>query len=181
MRIRSSRFRGILQAVLGISGSFCASRRMPPRMFLNGTEPLRFSQRALNSVIIGAWCVEHAVRHNLSMWSVLERCLYVGGDTDTVGAVAGQLAGPLLPLDEVCSYFRRFAGLDKSCLPPTAIESFEEYQKPCLGCWAAGAAARRYFHRACLFSSNDWATMLTRPALNDPKYDASSIRRLSQG
>jgi len=149
-----------------------------PPMVL-GKEPLRFSQRGLNSVIIGVWCVEHALKTSCTMRSVLERCVYVGGDTDTVGAVAGQLAGPLLAWEDVCSSYRRFVGLDGSCLPPNSADFFKEAKRPNFCFYIAGAAARRYFYRACLFASLDWRGLEARLPMNNPMYPGVSLDKTS--
>merc|ERR1712190_259728 len=56
------------------------------------SEPVLFSQRGLNTVIIAFWCASRSS----CLLEVIERLIYIGGDADTIGAVAGQLAGPVL-------------------------------------------------------------------------------------
>jgi len=126
-------------------------------------EPVKFSQRALNSVIIGLWCAASA---SSTIWEVVERCIYVGGDTDTVGAVAGQLAGPMMPAADIVQHFQRFVGLEGADLE--ALPGRGRVTK---------AAARRFFNRAVLFSGGRWAEMLSRRKLADPVYEGLTDAR----
>lgn len=108
---------------------------------------VRFSQRALNTVIIGIWSAVSA--QTCADW--LQRMLYVGGDTDTVGAVAGQIACPLLNLNDVSVVYQQAVALDEA-----PVNS---------------AAARRFFYRCCLFVTQNWAQLLQCPRLVDPAYE----------
>jgi len=121
----------------------------------NTKEPVKFSQRGLNSVIIAIWCVAGS----RSMMDVLERLLYVGGDTDTIGAVAGQFVGPLLSAEEVCHYFKRFVALDG--IETDGAEHLE----------VAAASAKRFFYRSVHFASSNWAELLLHRPLSDPIYE----------
>eukprot|EP00931_Biecheleriopsis_adriatica_P024494 TRINITY_DN15247_c0_g1_i1.p1 TRINITY_DN15247_c0_g1~~TRINITY_DN15247_c0_g1_i1.p1 ORF type:complete len:594 (-),score=90.05 TRINITY_DN15247_c0_g1_i1:29-1810(-) len=115
-------------------------------------ECVRFSQRGLNSVIIAIWCAQSSN----SCWEWLQRVLYVGGDSDTVGAVAGQIACPLLDLDDVALSFRRFVALEE----PSSTDA-----NP-----ANNAATRRFWKRCMLFAKGCWAELLQTPRLVDPAY-----------
>ncbi|CAL1171763.1 unnamed protein product [Cladocopium goreaui] len=108
---------------------------------------VRFSQRALNTVIIGIWCA--TASQSCVEW--LQRMLYVGGDTDTVGAVAGQIACPLLDLNDVVTVYQDCVALDAA--PVNA------------------AAARRFAYRSCLFVANNWTPLQHCPRLVDPSYE----------
>eukprot|EP00434_Breviolum_minutum_P012101 symbB.v1.2.010669.t2/scaffold700.1/size171416/10 len=116
---------------------------------------VRFSQRGLNSVIIGIWCATAA--QTCIDW--LQRVLYVGGDTDTVGAVAGQIACPLLDVNEVLTVFQHTVALDGE---DSGARSFAPL---------CTAAARRFVYRSCLFVSQDWPRLLHCPRLVDPAYE----------
>lgn len=116
-------------------------------------ECVRFSQRALNSVIIAIWCAHGST----TCWDWLQRVLYVGGDADTVGAVTGQIACPLLDVEDVFANFRRFVALDD---PLSADQYFVN-----------AAAARRFWHRCILFAQGRWADMLSTRRLADPAYE----------
>jgi len=139
-----------------------------PIFVLDTNEPVRFSQRGLNTVIIAIWCVVGAK----SMLEVLQRVLYVGGDTDTVGAVAGQLAGPLMPAQDICQSFRRFVAME-------SMQEKGEGQHRSL----ALASAKRLFCRSLHFVSYDWEGLLSQPPLSDPVYsgltDASGSHLLN--
>ncbi|CAJ1450774.1 unnamed protein product [Effrenium voratum] len=79
---------GQLLRALGIASNFDDAERGPNvRLTVEGQPEVlvRFSQRGLNTVIIGIWCACSA--RKCVDW--LRRVLYVGGDADTVGAVAG--------------------------------------------------------------------------------------------
>lgn len=125
----------------------------------NPKEFVKFSQRGLNSVLIAIWCAVGAE----NCWDWLEKVLYIGGDSDTIGAVAGQIACPLLSASEVVTCFRNLVGLDNHFL--------SSLHEPC------HAAARRYFHRAVLFASGRWAEMLNVPRLVDPYYEGITEMR----
>mmetsp|Transcript_3472 Transcript_3472/g.10559 ORF Transcript_3472/g.10559 Transcript_3472/m.10559 type:complete len:691 (-) Transcript_3472:61-2133(-) len=124
------------------------------RLALHNGELIRFSQRGLNSVLIAIWCVSHA----RSCWEWLARLIYVGGDSDTVGAVAGQIAGPLLPASDLCRAFRRFV----------AVADCPEQRRPCVEVTAA--AARRYFSRSLTFCQLRWQELSVSMRLTDPAY-----------
>jgi len=116
-------------------------------------ECVRFSQRGLNSVIIAIW----SAHGSTTCWDWLQRVLYVGGDADTVGAVTGQIACPLLDLSEVAANFRRFVALDVPvCADPYVVNT---------------AAARRFWYRCLLFAQGCWAQLLSTPRLVDPAYE----------
>lgn len=85
------------------------------------------------------------------------RRFYVGGDSDTVGAVAGQIACPLLDTGDVIENYKKFVAVDDSFL--------SILHRTC------SAAARRYLHRAILFASGNWVEMLNVPRLVDPYYE----------
>eukprot|EP01065_Artemidia_motanka_P014333 TRINITY_DN18296_c0_g1_i1.p1 TRINITY_DN18296_c0_g1~~TRINITY_DN18296_c0_g1_i1.p1 ORF type:complete len:650 (+),score=200.97 TRINITY_DN18296_c0_g1_i1:75-2024(+) len=130
------------------------SRDSPLLVAGSTTECVKFSQRGLNTVLIAIWCSAGA----RSSWDWMSRLLYVGGDADTVGAVAGQIAGPLLPNDDVAAAFQTFVGLggqDGRCLCASVMQS----------------AARRYFRRALEFCSGSWKDgSLLHSSLTDPAY-----------
>lgn len=140
-------------------------QKQPRHLTLENGEPVRFSQRGLNSVVIAIWCVCGA----RSCWDWITRMLYVGGDTDTVGAVCGQIAGPLLPRLDVCKSFQRFVGV---------LEC--PARKPCAR--VVTAASARYYRRAVLFSTGQWRDLIAHPRLVDPAYepltDAAGTRAL---
>lgn len=127
------------------------------RMKVRGSEGelVRFSQRGLNSVIIAIWAAAGA----RDCWEWLERVLYVGGDADTIGAVAGQIACPLLEVDDVCASYGKFVALDEAgAMPPV--------------CMAVNhAAARRFFRRSVLFAAGRLEALLETPRLVDPAYE----------
>lgn len=114
---------------------------------------IRFSQRGLNTVLIAIWCCSNA----RSMMDWISRLIYIGGDSDTIGAVCGQLAAPLLPEEDVLETFSRYALLE-TChsLRPSAE--------------VACAAARRYLRRVLLFVSGKWSLLAQAPRLVDPAY-----------
>lgn len=130
-----------------------ATRGHRERICLDGGQTIRFSQRGLNSLLIAIWCCDGAK----TTWDWLARVVYVGGDSDTIGAVCGQLACPLLPAGDVIAAFRLFAALG-DC-PRRA---------PCAD--VAEAAMRRYFCRALLFSAGHWRELAARPRLADASY-----------
>jgi len=115
-------------------------------------EVVLFSQRGLNSLIIAIWAASDVT----SPWQAISRVLYVGGDTDTVGAVVGQVACPLLDPSEVVNTF-----IDFTALGPTPMESKLQL---------ANAAARRYFRRALLFAAGDLQGLRKCPSLTDVNY-----------
>jgi len=119
----------------------------------NPDELVRFSQRGLNSVFIAIWCAVGAT----NCWDWLEKILYVGGDSDTVGAVAGQIACPLLDAGEVSASFKTFVAAEDSFL--------SVLHRTC------NVSARRYFHRAMLFAAGRWTDLLNVPRLVDPYYE----------
>jgi len=114
---------------------------------------LRFSQRGLNTVIIAIWCASSA--RACENW--LERVLYCGGDSDTVGAVTGQIACPLLEVTDVGFNFWRYVAV---CDPDTT----PKYPVVC-------AAAMRFLHRSILFAGGQWELLCNEPTLADPVYD----------
>jgi len=118
----------------------------------NSQEPVLFSQRGINSLIIAIWASSGA----LSPWEAFSRVIYVGGDTDTIGAVAGQVACPLLDPEEVVEAFVDFAGLgpDPEALPLKI----------------ASLASRRYFRRALLFAAGDLEGLRECPSLLEVSY-----------
>eukprot|EP01062_Namystynia_karyoxenos_P032724 TRINITY_DN2410_c3_g1_i1.p1 TRINITY_DN2410_c3_g1~~TRINITY_DN2410_c3_g1_i1.p1 ORF type:complete len:745 (+),score=236.49 TRINITY_DN2410_c3_g1_i1:76-2235(+) len=141
------------------------------RLRLADGEEVRFSQRALNTVLAAAWCAAGAQ----SVWELIARVIYIGGDADTIGAVAGQIACPLLPPEEVFQEFLTFVALD-TCTD----------RAPCAE--VARAAALRYAHRAMLFSSGRWDQLFQVPTLVDPAYagltdphGAQAVRPARQG
>ncbi|CAE7039332.1 unnamed protein product [Symbiodinium sp. CCMP2592] len=113
---------------------------------------VRFSQRGMNTTIMAIWCAAGA--KTCVDW--LQRMLYVGGDTDTIGAVAGQIACPLLEPDDVMKSFRQGVALDGLHGQAVAV---------------ANAAARRFFYRSLLFVRASWSQLLQTPRLVDAKYD----------
>lgn len=115
-------------------------------------EPVLFSQRGINSLIIGVWAASEA--H--SPWDFVSRVIWVGGDTDTVGAVAGQIACPLLDPAEVVDLFTQLTAMGAN---PATLELK-----------AANAAARRYFARGILFARGDFDGLRKRPSLLDADY-----------
>mmetsp|Transcript_40888 Transcript_40888/g.117448 ORF Transcript_40888/g.117448 Transcript_40888/m.117448 type:complete len:589 (-) Transcript_40888:156-1922(-) len=142
---------GVFGKMLHIAADWNDDRRT--RLSRPGSkEPVLFSQRGLNSVIIAIWAASGA----RSPWEVVSRVIYVGGDTDTVGAVAGQVACPLLNESEVVDAFVDFVALGEK--PET------------LALKIANAAARRYFWRALLFASGNLDEMRKRPSLLDDRY-----------
>eukprot|EP00927_Polykrikos_kofoidii_P023142 TRINITY_DN21404_c0_g2_i1.p1 TRINITY_DN21404_c0_g2~~TRINITY_DN21404_c0_g2_i1.p1 ORF type:complete len:584 (+),score=62.92 TRINITY_DN21404_c0_g2_i1:72-1754(+) len=116
-------------------------------------EPVFFSQRGLNSVIIAVW----SAAGSRLPWEFMDRVIYVGGDTDTVGAVAGQITCPLLDSRDVLEAFAHFVALERSECPDDSLA-------------VANAAARRLVRRAILFASGDLASLLSSPSLLDPCY-----------
>mmetsp|Transcript_9222 Transcript_9222/g.13612 ORF Transcript_9222/g.13612 Transcript_9222/m.13612 type:complete len:329 (+) Transcript_9222:3-989(+) len=130
----------------------------------NSKEPVLFSQRGLNSLIIAIW----AASESTSPWEVISKVLYVGGDTDTIGAVAGQVACPLLDPEEVVAAYQSFVALD---IPEGATK------EPKLD--VASAAARRYFQRALLFAAGKLSELKSTPSLLDvpyPPYTANLVK-----
>lgn len=117
-------------------------------------EPVLFSQRGFNTVLIAIWCAAGA----RSLTDAFARLVYVGGDADTVGAVMGQLMCPLLPASEVCEAFERFVAVGR-----VDWQGAPQMQ-------VSNAAARRFFYRALLFCSSQWAKVVERPRLIDPAY-----------
>eukprot|EP00439_Symbiodinium_sp_Y106_P076325 s28_g15.t1 len=113
---------------------------------------VRFSQRGMNTTIMAIWCAAGA--KTCVDW--LQRMLYVGGDTDTIGAVAGQIACPLLEPDDVMKSFQQGVALDGLHGQAVAV---------------ANAAARRFFYRSLLFVRASWSQLLQTPRLVDAKYD----------
>ena len=126
--------------------------RQPP----HGKEPVLFSQRGLNSVIIAIW--SSSTEHVKTPIDFLTRVLYVGGDTDTVGAVAGQIACPLLNAREVAATFFQIVGLSNK------IASSNSTLR------TVHSSACRYFDRACAFASGDLSRVHESPSLLDPEY-----------
>lgn len=123
------------------------------KVSLEGGEAIRFSQRGLNAVLIAVWCCCGARK----CWDWISRLIYVGGDSDTVGAICGQIAGPMLPTDDVCRSFRFFVAVDCGV------------RRPCAD--VAHAAARRYFSRALSFCSGAWENLSVSERLVDPVYE----------
>jgi ADP-ribosylglycohydrolase len=120
---------GVFAAMLRVVSNFDVNNWVPGarnRTRLGSGEVIRFSQRALNTLFIAVWAVDKA--KTVDEW--LARVMYVGGDTDTVGAVAGQLAGPLMQTEDVLEKFDQFV-----CIPSGG----------------AAAAGKRYFDRVLLF------------------------------
>jgi len=117
-----------------------------------GSRRIRFSQRGLNTVLIAIWCC--AGVSSVGEW--ISRLLYVGGDADTIGAASGQIAGPLLPIQEVCDSFRALACLCNVQKRPSAI--------------IAAQASCRFLHRALLFCTGQWTDLIAWPRLVDPVY-----------
>lgn len=123
------------------------------RLSLNTGEPVRFSQRALNTVLIALWCCSGS----RSSWDWISRVLYIGGDSDTIGAVCGQIAGPLLKVCNVCQEFKHFAAT-ADC----------PFQRPCAR--VSSAATYRYFQRSILFCRAEWSELASCARLVDPHY-----------
>lgn len=115
-------------------------------------EPVMFSQRGLNSVIIAIWASTGATK----VEDMLDRVIYVGGDADTVGAVAGQVACPLLEPAAVLQAVKDYVGLG------------EDIDQGPLR--AATAAARRYARRAIQFAAEDYHSLRRHPSLLDADY-----------
>ncbi|CAE7245485.1 unnamed protein product [Symbiodinium pilosum] len=113
---------------------------------------VRFSQRGLNTTMMAIWCSVGA--RTCIDW--LQRMLYLGGDTDTIGAVAGQVACPFLELHDVIDAYRQAVALDGMNGQTVAVTS---------------AAARRFFYRSLLFVRASWSQLLQSPRLIDAKYD----------
>lgn len=121
-------------------------------------EPVRFSQRALNSVLIALWCCSGAK----TTWEWIQRVIYVGGDADTIGAICGQIACPLLPMADVTAAFGRYVAV-------------ADCPRRRLCADVAGAAACRYFKRALLFCSGHWHELAYSSfRLVDPHYPGLS-------
>merc|ERR1712066_780640 len=91
-----------------------------------------------------------------SPWEVVSRLVDVGGDTDTVGAVAGQIACPLLDPETVVEAFITFVALGRD--PQSKSLQINN------------AAARRYFRRALLFAAADLNALREYPSLLDASY-----------
>jgi len=136
----------------------------------NSREPVLFSQRGLNSVMIAVWCAASCV----DPFDALDNVLYVGGDSDTVGAVAGQLACGLLPEATVLdAYYAVVAlgegggesdesdGSDGSGRGGSGSEPHEQ---------VARAAASRYMERARLYAMGDLEALRATPSLIDVEY-----------
>ncbi|CAJ1450775.1 unnamed protein product [Effrenium voratum] len=141
--------------IQGIASNFDDAERGPNvRLTVEGQPEVlvRFSQRGLNTVIIGIWCACSA--RKCVDW--LRRVLYVGGDADTVGAVAGQIACPLLPLDDVVEAYKRAVALEEMTSKSAQVNQ---------------QAAKRFFQRSCLFVLADWPQLLQTPRLIDPAYE----------
>jgi len=128
------------------------------KLALPDGEAVRFSQRGLNSVLIALWCCCGAT----SVWDWAGRMLYVGGDSDTIGAVCGQIACPLLGEARVCQAFHHFVAVG-DCV-----------RRPCAE--VAAAAARRYFRRALLFSAGYWRQLAAEPRLVETTYPGLTDR-----
>ena len=126
--------------------------RVPP----NEAEPVLFSQRGLNTVLIALWCAT-GVR---TPWELVDRVIYVGGDSDTVGAVAGQIACAMLPEAAVVKAFNAVVGLTTNSI--TA-----ENKTPVT---MARAAAARYRRRVEMFVKGDLSALHLTPSLVDVEY-----------
>lgn len=126
--------------------------RAPP----NEAEPVLFSQRGLNTVLIALWCAT-GVR---TPWELVDRVIYVGGDSDTVGAVAGQIACAMLPEAAVVEAFDTVVGLRS-----TSITAENE-----TAVTMARAAADRYRDRVKLFVKGDLRTLHVTPSMIDSEY-----------
>jgi len=130
----------------------------PPKLQRKGSsEPVLFSQRGINSLIIGIFCASNAS----DPWDFLIRVIDVGGDTDTVGAVAGQIACPLLNPESVMNTFEEYVALERIAA---------EVRGTPHGLAVANAAARRFFRRALLFAAGEISTLVLYPSLVDPVY-----------
>lgn len=116
-------------------------------------EAVRFSQRALNSVLIALWCCSGAK----TTWDWIQRVIYVGGDADTIGSICGQIASPLLPMDDVILAFGRYVAVAHCPRRRFCADM-------------AGAAACRYFKRVLLFCSGQWHDLAHSERLVDPQY-----------
>lgn len=117
------------------------------------SEPVLFSQRGLNSLIIALWAADSASKP----WDYIDRIIYVGGDTDTVGAVAGQIAAPLLQSADVVADFQRFVALDSGRSSARSLQ-------------VVNAAARRLFRRAIAFVAEDYGGLRQSLSATDPYY-----------
>lgn len=176
---------GVFGAMLHLAGTYehtdysfekCDERVEPCRP--GRKEPIMFSHRGLNSVIIGIFASAGAA----SLWEAFDRVIYAGGDTDTVGACAGQIACPFFDPAEVVALYCDFA----ACCPSSHADCEEAQQaqenlRASLG-WTsmpaaqldllvvANAAARRYFHRCLLFAAGDLEALEAYPSLLDPGF-----------
>jgi len=120
----------------------------------------RFSQRGLNTVMIAIWSCAGAS----SVWEWISRLLYVGGDVDTIGATSGQIAFPLMQVEDACDAFANIACLrDTICKRPSAL--------------VAQQGAVRFLHRALLFCTGDWSGLLKWQRLVDPVYPGITNER----
>ena len=79
----------------------------------------------------------------------------MGGDTDTIGAVAGQIACPLLSADSVVDALKAYTALNEVKNGPLR---------------AAGASSRRLFRRAMLFAAEDYEALRGSLSLLDADY-----------
>jgi len=120
-------------------------------------EAVRFSQRGLNSVLIALWCCSGT----RSTWEWIQRVIYVGGDADTIGAVCGQIASPLLPMEDVFHAFGRYVAVAHCPRRRFCTDM-------------AGAAACRYFKRVLLFCTGRWQELAYSARLVDPQYEGLS-------
>ena len=131
--------------------------RAPP----HNAEPVLFSQRGLNTVLIALWCATGVQ----TPWEMVDRVIYVGGDSDTVGAVAGQIACAMLPESAVMEAFDTAVGLLSTSITAenrTVVTM-------------ARAAAARYRHRVKLFVKGELETLHATPSMIDPEYPDLTI------
>jgi hypothetical protein len=146
---------GVFGELLRICADWDSDNRSRPTLRRRAPldkEPVLFSQRGLNSVIIAIWAAAGATEP----WAAFDRCLYVGGDTDTVGAVVGQLACPLFSVHDVLTAYEFFVGLGT---------------EPRSGnLRVANMAARRFLRRAISFAAGDFDAIRDWYSLADPGY-----------
>eukprot|EP00927_Polykrikos_kofoidii_P013283 TRINITY_DN15789_c1_g1_i1.p1 TRINITY_DN15789_c1_g1~~TRINITY_DN15789_c1_g1_i1.p1 ORF type:complete len:612 (-),score=60.83 TRINITY_DN15789_c1_g1_i1:112-1863(-) len=145
---------GFFGSLLRIAANYDDSHGLSSwsRLSVGGSqrELVRFSQRGLNTVLIAIWCADGA----RTCWDWLQRVLYVGGDADTIGAVAGQIACPLLGAADVIDFFQRFVALEGT------TTEFPVNR----------AAAVRFMRRTLDFASGQTSNLLNMARLVDPFY-----------
>jgi len=139
-----------------------------PRCDIEGT-PLRFSQRGLNTVVIALYCVLHGD----SLWDTMFRLITIGGDVDTVGAVAMTIAGALYGLPATEAVFTTTVALAK-------VEVMTHPHTAC-ALHNARSLAERYRRRATLFVAQEFDALRAVPDLLVPDGLDAPTWRLDKG